>query len=299
MNKNIIEKSQLADFVEKILRQKIDSKLQIKELLPEYGGDINTSYKIITSHGDFFMKTNDAHLYPGMFRKEAKGLETIRLTETVYVPETVQVGKFGNVAFLILEYIEKGRERNQTFWEIFGRQLADMHRHTNDFYGFEEDNFIGTLVQSNQKDNSWINFYIEQRLKPQIRLATNKKLFDEKILSQFEQLFSKLYEILPDELPHLLHGDLWSGNFLTSKKGFPVLIDPAVYYGHREMDLAMTLLFGGFDNRFYEAYNEAFPLLPGWRERIPVYQLYPLLVHVNLFGGSYIRSVQNILEQYV
>ncbi len=299
MNKNIVLRHQLSDFVEKILQQKIQADLEIKEFLPEYGGDINTSFKIITTHGDFFMKTNDALLYPGMFRKEAKGLETIRLTETIYVPETIQVGKLDNVAFLILEYIEKGRNKDNRFWETFGQQLAEMHRHTNQYYGFDTDNYIGTLVQSNQKDSSWVNFFIEQRLKPQIRLATNRKKFDKKILSKFEKLFTKLYQFLPDELPHLLHGDLWSGNFLTSAQGFPVLIDPAVYYGHREMDLAMTKLFGGFDNRFYEAYNEAFPLLSGWQERVPIYQLYPLLVHVNLFGGSYIHSVNKILDRYI
>ncbi len=271
---------------------------KIYELVPVYGGDINQSYKIKTSHGDFFIKLNDAQLFPGMFEKEAHGLQAIQKTGSIRVPRVVKCGETGDTAFLLMEYIEEGKKAGN-FWENFGRQLADMHRHTEKFYGFYEDNYIGSLLQFNTPDPSWVNFYIEQRLKPQIKMAANNQKLDIDMLDAFERLFDKLHDLLPDEFPHLLHGDLWNGNFLTAKDGTPVLIDPAVYYGNREVDLAMTKLFGGFDEKFYQAYNEAYPLLSGWEERIPIYQLYPLLVHVNLFGGGYADSIRRILKPLV
>ncbi len=273
-------------------------QFNIISMTPVYGGDINQSYKLETTEGDFFIKMNDADVYPGLFEKEANGLKAIQKTGTIRVPEVIRHGQMEDTAFLLLEFINEGNKK-PGFWETFGHQLAEMHRHTNTFYGWEEDNYIGSLIQFNTPDESWINFYIEQRLKPQIKMAANNGLFNLDTLERFELLFDRLYEILPDEFPHLLHGDMWNGNFLVNQQGNPVLIDPAVYYGNREVDLAMTKLFGGFDDWFYQAYHEAFPLIPGWEERIPVYQLYPLLVHVNLFGASYVPSVINILDRFV
>jgi len=284
------------------LRHKIGNSLKILSFKPQYGGDINTSFKLETSRGDFFIKLNDANIYPGMFEKEARGLETLRATRTVYVPQVILTGEADHVAYLVLEYIENDGRKDTRFWQNFGRKLAALHRHTNTYYGFEEDNYIGSLIQINTPDTSWANFYIEKRLKYQLKLALNKGLFSPEDAELFEELYERLPHILPEELPHLLHGDLWAGNFLTNRRHGPVLIDPAVYYGSREVDLAMTLLFGGFTDEFYAAYHEAFPLQPGWQSRMHIYQLYPLLVHANLFGGSYVQSVMRklrlILKEY-
>jgi len=231
-----------------------------------------------------------------MFEKEARGLEELRKTRTVYIPEVIMTGEVDNTAYLILEYVDNDGNKDDKFWTDFGRNLAEMHRHTNTYYGFEEDNYIGSLIQINTPDTSWPNFYIEKRLKYQLKIAANKGLFSPDNVEMFEKLYEILPHVLPEELPHLLHGDLWAGNYLAGRKYGPVLIDPAVYYGSREVDLAMTLLFGGFSDKFYAAYHDAYPLQAGWQTRMHVYQLYPLLVHVNLFGGSYVESVMRKLK---
>ncbi len=285
--------------IEKTLQDKISTYIKIEKVSPVYGGDINRSFKVVTNQGIFFLKLNDAVLYPDMFEKEAHGLMLLRKTDTVYIPEVIATGTTGHEAFLLTEYIDICKRKSDKFWENFGIQLAEMHRNTNKFYGLDEDNYIGSLMQINTPDDSWVNFYIEKRLKPQIKLAVSNKKIDAETVEKFELLFDKLYNILPDELPHLLHGDLWSGNLIALNEETPVLIDPAVYYGNREVDLAMTRLFGGFDEMFYTAYNDAYPLLPGWEERVPVYQLYPLMVHLNLFGGSYRFAIEDTLRLFI
>ncbi len=293
MNKTL--QINLQNAIQDKLREAEGRKLHIKRLIPVYGGDINQSFRIRTDRGDYFVKINDAQIYPGMFEKEADGLNRLAATESIRVPAVIATGRSNDLQFLILEYIEKSNPAPD-FWEKFGSGLAELHRNTRRHYGLEYDNYIGSLIQINTEDTSWVNFFIQNRLRAQLNLAINKNLVELDCIEGFERLFDRLHKLLPVEFPHLLHGDLWSGNFLPGPQGQPVLIDPAVYYGHREMDLAMTLLFGGFDDRFYAAYNEAFPLLPGWEERMPVYQLYPLLVHLNLFGGSYYERICQILN---
>ena len=278
------------------LQHKISPGLTITQYKPVYGGDINTSFKLETNKGEFFIKINDSTIYPGMFEKEARGLEELRRTNTVYVPQVILTGEVGQTAYLVLEYVPDNGKKDTAFWVEFGTKLAELHRHTNTYYGFEEDNYIGSLIQINTPDTSWANFYIERRLKYQVKLAVNKDLFSPAEVEKFDELYEILPHILPEELPHLLHGDLWAGNFLANRQYGPVLIDPAVYYGSREVDLAMTLLFGGFTDDFYAAYHAAYPLQPGWQSRMHIYQLYPLLVHANLFGGSYVQSVMRKLD---
>ncbi len=292
---NKVLQTHLQNAIEDKLREAVGGNLHIQRLIPVYGGDINQSFRIQTNRGDFFVKINDAQIFPGMFEKEADGLNRLAATGNVQVPEVVATGRSGDLQFLILQYIEKSKPAPD-FWEKFGSSLAEMHRHTQRHYGLEYDNYIGSLIQINTEDSSWVNFFIQNRLRAQLNMAINKNLVDVDCIEGFEKLFDRLHKLLPVEFPHLLHGDLWSGNFLSGPGGQAVIIDPAVYYGHREMDLAMTLLFGGFDDRFYAAYNEAFPLLPGWEERMPIYQLYPLLVHLNLFGGSYYDRICQILN---
>ncbi|NPA46449.1 MAG: fructosamine kinase family protein [Chlorobi bacterium] len=284
--------------LEEKLRKRLGQAFRIQHIIPVYGGDINSSYRIKTNLGDYFVKINDNDIYPHMFEKEARGLQLLRSTGNVHVPETIDKGVIGHTAFLVLEFIEKG-EKPAGFWEQFGSEIAGMHRQTQRYYGLDEDNYIGSLLQINKQDSSWVNFFIQNRLRYQLKLATNKGIVSGNILEKFERLFDMLHGLFPIEFPHLIHGDLWSGNFLCSREGHPYIFDPAVYYGNREMDLAMTRLFGGFDQAFYDAYLEAFPLQPDWEERLPVYQLYPLLVHLNLFGISYLEPIMTILNRYV
>ena len=180
-----------------------------------------------------------------------------------------------------------------------GQRLASLHRCSSEFFGLDDDNYIGSLRQYNHPNSNWINFFIEQRLEVQVKLAINKwRCCPHGGQKKFESLYAKLPSLIASEKPSLVHGDLWSGNLITDDKGEPCLIDPAVYFGNREADLAMTRLFGGFNDEFYSAYEESFPLPQGSEKRIDLYNLYPLLVHVNLFGGSYVHSVEGILRAF-
>jgi protein-ribulosamine 3-kinase len=191
-----------------------------------------------------------------------------------------------------------GGSKPLDFWAQTGRGLAQLHQHSAGEFGLDHDNYIGSLNQYNQKETDWVEFFVNQRLQNQLRMCSDHGHADAGLLRMFDRLFPKLEQYFPHEPPALLHGDLWSGNYLCGNKGAAYLVDPAVYYGHREMDLAMSLLFGGFDREMYHAYHEVFPLENGWKERVDLCNLYPLLVHVNLFGGSYISQVRAILKRF-
>ncbi|RAJ02305.1 fructosamine-3-kinase [Chitinophaga skermanii] len=270
-------------------------KIQINRSEKIYGGDINESYRVETNEGNWFVKLNNAKKYPQLFQREFVGLEALRATNTVAVPQPMMHGVLHDTAFLITEYIQKDAARS-SFWEEFGQQLSQLHQHTKPFFGFYESNYIGTLKQYNTPYTSWPVFYAFNRLIPLARLAYDKHHMEKGMLVQIEALCKRLPQIFPDSPSSLLHGDLWSGNFMVGKSGAAYMYDPAIYYGHREMDLAMTRLFGGFDNRFYLAYQAAAPLAPGWQQRIGICQLYPLLVHYILFGGSYYNSIKEVLQ---
>ena len=261
------------------------------------GGSVNQGGRIKTSIGDFFLKWNDAQKYPGMFAVEARGLNQLRKSETIKTPKVIGTEVCDNHQFILLEFVE-GRPASKNFWLNLGKALAHLHTKASPAYGLDHDNYIGSLHQSNTEFSSWIDFYITMRLRPQMLLAINSNKFDKDIVQKFEKLFSKLSDLLPDDWPALLHGDLWSGNLLTDEKGEPCLIDPAIYFGHREVEIAFTKLFGGFDHSFYEAYQYELPLANNFQERVELYQLYPLLVHVNLFGGGYISQVKRILNKF-
>ncbi|HEU5145457.1 MAG TPA: fructosamine kinase family protein [Chryseosolibacter sp.] len=262
------------------------------------GGCINHAGTCKTQAGSFFLKWNDQQKFPRMFEAEARGLSLLKRSTTLHVPDVIQVGTTVSHQFVLLENIEEGR-RASDYWKRFGVGLALLHRTSGNDYGLDHDNYIGSLRQFNKATPSWVDFFIEQRLRKQLRLAIDDRKVDDRVGNKFETLFKKLPNLLADEPPSLLHGDLWGGNIMTNAKGQPSLIDPAVYFGNREVDLAMTRLFGGFDETFIDHYKDTFPLLPGYEERFDLYNLYPLLVHVNLFGGGYARQVEATLDQFL
>ena len=253
------------------------------------GGCINNAIKINTNKGDFFVKWN-TNSKANMFQTEYNGLKVLKDTNTIRIPNVLCFDD----DFLILEFIPPSNPNN-AFWEVFGQKLALMHKQTHSKFGLDFDNYIGSLYQDNTQNKNRTEFFIQNRLQAQLSIGN----FSGTLLSDFDKLFQKLPNLFPNEKPALLHGDLWSGNFLAKNGDTPMLIDPAIYYGNREMDIAISKLFGGFNSDFYFAYNESHPLENGWEERIQICNLYPLLVHVNLFGGAYINQVKNILSYYV
>ena len=266
---------------------------------PVSGGDINRSFKLQVNGHNLFMKANKVENL-AFFSAETAGLSAIRSTRTIRVPETVAVGRDNQYgAFLLLEWCQGSQ--NKDFYENFGHSLAAMHKAdtsgTMKGFGFPEDNFIGAGEQDNTPEDSWAVFFRDHRLRPQIEKAGS--WFDNSDRKRIDRLLDHLEDYLPEpDFPSLLHGDLWGGNYITGNDGEAWLIDPAVYIGHFEADLAMTELFGGFPQRFYGAYNEINPIDPNYRNRRNLYNLYHLLNHLNLFGGGYLSSVKNVLGRY-
>jgi fructosamine-3-kinase len=261
---------------------------------PVPGGDINRADAVTLADGRrLFVKTN-AYEPTGMFAAEARGLSWLAEARALRVPEVIAHGP----GFLALELIEPAPPARH-FDERLGRGLAALHRHGAPRFGLDHDNFIGRLPQDNSPtEPRWAVFYRQRRLEPQLRRATNEGLASPRMRDGFARLFNDLDDLVgPEEPPSRLHGDLWGGNLLCDDAGAPCLCDPAVYGGHREIDLAMMRLFGGFGARAFAAYAEAWPLADGHAERVALYQLYPLMVHVNLFGGAYVAQVEAILNR--
>ncbi len=284
-------------FFESILFETFGQSMEVLEVRVVSGGNINTAVRVFTPEGTFFIKFNHGE-QEDMFEKEAQGLEILRQSETIHIPSVFGHGRNRNKSYLIQEFIENGGQRPD-FWKKFGESLAALHSHTQQDFGLSFDNYIGSLEQSNQYSVNGVDFFIERRLRPQVGLAMYNDLISKELYGRFERFYPALKSLIPAERPALIHGDLWSGNFLTNQHGRVSLVDPAPYYGFREAEIAFSYLFGGFDDEFYEAYNEAFPLVPDLNSRIPIYNLYPLLVHVNLFGKSYLPPIERLLKRYV
>lgn len=262
------------------------------------GGCIANSRKITTESGKvYFVKSGFAGK---MFQNEASGLQELSKPKAIRVPEVIIV----NDDYLLLEFVATGVKKRD-FFEDFGRRFADMHRFSGESFGFYEDNFIGATPQLNiplgNGSKNWDEFYFQNRLLFQYRLSEENGYSTEKLRKGFKLLENKISGILKgsEEDPSLLHGDLWSGNYMCDKNGDAVIIDPAVYYGHREADLAMTKLFGGFSSGFYKAYNESWPLLPGHKYRENIYLLYHVMNHLNLFGYGYLSQAESLLWYYL
>ncbi|HEX6426905.1 MAG TPA: fructosamine kinase family protein [Niastella sp.] len=264
---------------------------------PVGGGSINETYRITVGKRSFFCKINSLAKFPSLFACEQKGLELLAQQGIIRVPQVAVCGHAGNEQILIMEWIEQGL-KTDAFWETFGEQLAALHHITGPQFGLDSNNYMGALPQNNEPADNWIDFFIHQRLQPQVKLAVDHALLEPVHMHLFEKLYQQLGAVFPVEPAVLLHGDLWSGNFLCDDKGKPVLIDPAVYYGHRNIDIAMTTLFGGFDALFYESYQYHYPLPANYRQQWEVCNLYPLLIHLNLFGKSYLADILNTIRRY-
>lgn len=278
------------------LLQEITSEngLELRSYTSLFGGDINTVLKLICETGNYVIKLNSADKFPKMFEAEGYGLDLLRKSNSFQIPKVIATGIVNRQAYLLLEYIPEGNP-TQHFWSQFAENLALLHQHTQNHFGLSEDNYIGSLSQKNDLKPSISAFYICNRLEPQFRLARDSG-FQFKNLEVF---YKNISNEIPNEKPALIHGDLWSGNFMVSTSNKPVLIDPAVSFCSREMDLAMMQLFGGFPPNVFDDYHQIFPLEQGWESRSKIWQLYYLLVHLNLFGSGYFRRVNTIVSEYL
>jgi protein-ribulosamine 3-kinase len=261
------------------------------------GGSINDTYQLTTADQPFFCKINSATKFPHLFQKEAEGLQLLTDPGIFRTPKIIGLVENDHYQVLLLEWIETTMPTS-SFWKLFGEKLAQLHKHTQSYFGLETDNYMGAVWQSNTVLNNWPSFLIEQRLQPLVDQCMGLQLLNTKHIQLFEKLYVKLPSVFNEEPPALLHGDLWSGNFMCSDQQEPVLIDPAVYFGHRSVDLGMTTLFGGFHPSFYEAYHYHHPLPYNHKEQWKLANLYPLLIHLQLFGKTYLPSIERTLNDF-
>ncbi|MFV1859094.1 MAG: fructosamine kinase family protein [Anaerolineales bacterium] len=265
----------------------------VEELHPVAGGCISNGARLTTSSGrSFFLKQN-ASAHETMFPREMDGLRALSVPDGPRVPIPYLAG----ANFLLLEDLDPAVPSGD-YWERFGRQLAALHDHIGQNFGFENDNFIGSTPQPNSWTADGHEFFAEQRLGYQAELALQQGLINRKDFRAVLALAAELPQLVPEQPPSLIHGDLWSGNAVAGPNGEPAIIDPATHYGWAEAELGMTNLFGGFPEVFYKSYEEVRPPETGWRERLPIYNLYHLLNHVNLFGVGYLGQVRSILQRF-
>ncbi|MGH1462982.1 MAG: fructosamine kinase family protein [Neptuniibacter sp.] len=257
------------------------------------GGCIADSRKLYLNDGSCLFLKQMSVPVSGMFRAEAKGLDVLSRIGKIQTPKVL----FQSDNCLVLEYIEAAAPVPD-FDELLGQKLASMHNQTMDFFGFEIDTFCGATQQPNSQKVDGYQFYGEQRFLYLGTRCYEKNYIAKKELAGIESITTRLIELVPAQTPALLHGDLWRGNVHCDASGTPVLIDPAVYCGWAEADLAMTKLFGGFSAKFYAAYQEIHPLTPGWEQRMDLYNLWHLLNHLLLFGESYFHDVKQVIHKY-
>ena len=282
----------LQSAIEKSISNATGEHFSIQRTQASSGGCIHDSRIISDGSQSYFIKINALSSAP-MFASEAAGLAALESAQCIRTPQVVAHGNGGASAFLLLEALELTGSRRAGDWAMLGASLAKLHRKTHTQFGFQTDNFIGATPQYNQWRDDWVDFFRDQRLVPQFRLAESKGFHFKSatlLIEKTEQLLGRHH---PE--PSLLHGDLWSGNIGFLRDGTPVIFDPAVYYGDRETDLAFSKLFGDFPASFYAAYQDEFPLQDGFEQRKNLYNLYHILNHLNLFGGSYAMQAEQML----
>jgi fructosamine-3-kinase len=290
---------QIGTAIEKALAAANDRRTRIRSVMRVGGGCISPAAHLVTDRdAHHFVKWSDGEdSPPEFFAEEARSLRALNEAAAVRVPAVLDVGRH----WLLLEWLDPGRPRAGT-WEALGIALAAQHRTTATAFGWDADNYIGSLPQTNSEAADWPTFWLDRRIRPQWAAARRRGFFsgsDQRALDALSREAADLLEPGNRDGPSLLHGDLWGGNVHVMADGTAALIDPSCSYGHREVDLAMARLFGGFDTAFFQAYDEAWPLDPGFDDtRCALYQLYYLLVHVNLFGGSYVGGVNAVLRRF-
>ena len=283
------------------IRNKIEEKsgTKIKSVSSVSGGCISSAYRITDENGNnYFLKCNPSP--KDLFIKESNGLTELKKADLIRVPEVID----SNEEFLLTEFIASG-SRSKNFFENFGRSFAQLHKYTGKKFGFYENNYIGSNPQLNipikSEENDWVAFYFNKRILFQFKLAEKNGYAKKELIEGISFLEKNIHKIIGDSLepPSLLHGDLWGGNYIIDENGNACLVDPAVYYGNREADLAMTKLFGGFSNEFYISYNDSYPLKEGYEYRENLYKLYHVLNHLNIFGTSYYSHVISLIKYYI
>lgn len=290
----------IENFISNILQKEIDPAIKVENKKTLAGGCINNAMHLRTNQGDFFLKYNQ-NCPPDLFLREAEGLQELaRPNSGLQIPEVIAATPLTDdaPAVLITNYLSTGGGgKNQD--EQLGRGLAVIHQHSADQYGFYHDNYCGATQQNNDWNNDWINFFAEQRIDYLINLIEKERQISASERKTYDRLIDKLPDLLMHQVqPALVHGDLWSGNYMNTDKG-PAIIDPACSYSDREFELAITNMFGGFSSAFWSAYQEAFPLQPGWKERNSLYMLYHYLNHYYLFGGYYGQQALQIAQKFI
>ena len=285
----------------KLLKPIFGQEVKVQSSSQTEGGCINQTHILHLTNGEWVFLKHNIHPSPDFFAAEAKGLKLLSQADKgPRVPKFLALQDSPTPSFLILEYIEKSSPTSD-FPVLFAQSLAELHRNTHHSFGLDYDNYIGSIPQKNTQNKNGILFFRDYRLRYQQELARKSG----KLPSVTDKNISKLCDRIEDflditgEQPALLHGDLWSGNYFSDQDHIPCIFDPAVYYGLREADLAMTELFGRLPQQFYDAYHEAFPLNPGYDDRKDLYNLYHLLNHLNLFGSSYLESVEQVIRKYI
>ena len=282
--------------IEEAISQSTNEEFKMAKSAPLSGGSISRSQCISGKDGrQFFCKANELSFLP-FFQAEAVALKQIEDTDTIRVPQVISVGKTSSESFLVLEFIKEGATTSQG-QHMMGKLLGSMHKSQQPYFGWVQDNCIGSTPQPNPRSEDWVDFYGQYRLQHQLKLAAQRgRSFDkaEKLLLNLKYFFENY-----SPHPSLLHGDLWGGNASYDSSGNPFIFDPATYYGDREADIAFTYMFGGFSSSFYQGYEDEYPLDEGFKHRKILYNLYHELNHFNLFGGGYASSAQSSIDQLV
>jgi len=282
------------DIKELIEKASSEINFDLKSFSALTGGDINEVFLLTSATNEkLVIKINNANKFSGMFAAEMSGLNALAAPNCIDIPKALYTGEYMHHAYLLLEH-KRASAPNEDFWEVFGNQLAKLHQTTSENFGFNEDNYIANLRQYNTWNSSASEFYISQRLEPQLQLAKDNGYLN----NSYKNFFKNISNLIPNEAPALTHGDLWNGNFIINEHGKPCLIDPAVSFAPRELDLALMHMFGGFNERLFESYHLRFPIIDGFKERLEIWQLYYLLVHLNIFGLGYKTRVEQILMKF-